>query len=323
MNIEIKNINALLPIESSTKNGSISFYSSGIVTDEYIKVKNIKYSELLPPLVARKLTLVVKMGMYSSLEMLNNIKKEYQVNAIIAATGMGRWKESSILDYNKVLSPTTFIQSMQNSLASHLAVNISCNGYNNTYVDQGLGLEHAIIDSYMLLDDNPDHNILVVGADEVSGSYSKIINNSDFINFNNSDIKLGEGSVSMLLSSQNGNANAILIKGVETYSGINKEELTENIRSFLKKSKVSYNEIDLIVSGFFSDSHFNESILIDDLVKNPKIHFKSLSGESPTSSGVAIWMAYLVLENSSDNKILILNQYRDYNYSFILITKNI
>ena len=147
---------------------------------EYNEVRHIKciepqYNEFIDPMASRRMSRIIKMGVYSALRCLSNagIKKP---DAIISSTGLGciedteKFLSSIYSSEEKLLNPSPFIQSTHNTVAAAIAIILNCNSYNNNYSHRGFSFESALLDSLMLLQEGSANNVLVGGLDELTSN---------------------------------------------------------------------------------------------------------------------------------------------------------
>ena len=332
-------INSASSISSQNTFRNNNFFEKIIIHKE--KTANAiepNYSKIINPISIRRMSKITKMGIATAKFALKkgNIMMP---DAIITGTGMGCLKDSekflkSIIENNeKFLSPTEFIQSTHNTVGSQIALNLKCKNYNMTYVHGSISFELALIDSQLLISENQANNILVGGIDELGG---KIVDDTLVLendNENGINVPLSEGSHFFTISSRK-NANSLaILKGIEIYHKISKNDISNKLNLFLKKNK--FNKIDVIILGFNGDIWDKYyKILTDNLFKNtPQVQYKNISGEFSTSSSFGLWLGLelikkqnipkeVSLNNIKSNKIntiLLVNQFKGTQFSFVLI----
>lgn len=302
----------------------------------------------VPPAMTRRMSKAVKMGLAAGLPILQN----NQVDGIILGTANGGMQDcilflNQIVDYNEgLLTPANFVQSTPNAIAGQLSMLTQNNHYNATHVHNGLAFENALMDAKLWLQENKNTQYLVGGVDEISsynynidrlaGWFSEKINNNHlFTNSNNATIA-GEGAAMFLINDQAENAIAS-IQDIAILHSDNEEIVASNFKSFLQTNSIQSNDT-IIISGFngnqrqkkYYDACF--SILEDKTI----VHFKHLTGEYPTSSAFAVWLACQYFQNknvknllveknktlSNIKNIVIYNSYHGNQHSFIYLTKN-
>jgi len=104
------------------------------------------YLDFLNPVMARRMGRVIKMGIVSAILSLKDAKLEMP-DAIIAGTALGclgeteKFLKAIIADDELYLTPTSFIQSLQNSVSAQIALHLSCTGHNFTFAHRGFSFE--------------------------------------------------------------------------------------------------------------------------------------------------------------------------------------
>ena len=325
---------------------------------EYNGVNRLKcieptYKKYINPMIARRMSRIVKMGIYSALQCLEDAQYKMP-DAIIAGTGLGCIEDTEKFLYDivkneeKLLSPTPFIQSTHNTISAQISLFLKCKGYNSTYVHRGFSFESALIDSLMLLEENNVNSVLLGGVDEMTNNAFNLtyrlghwkreqINNMKLSVSNSKGSIAGEGSVFFLLTSQPDEANYAKISSIKTiYKPENREIIEKQILDFIKLKGMEIEDIDLVMLGLNGDNSFDGiyHYLIDNIFqKNSCSYFKHLCGEYHTSSSFAMCLAANVIKhqyvpeiiklNEANDKpiknILIYNHYRNINHSLILL----
>lgn len=259
------------------------------------------------------------------------------------------------------LTPTNFVQSTPNAIAAQIGLTTGNKSYNITHVHRGLAFENALIDAAMLLTENPDFNLLVGGVDEISsynynienlgGWYkSEEINNTQLYINNTKGTIAGEG-VTMFLVNNNKENSIAKISAIKTLHTDNADEVAEQLKFFIENNILPDNFIDLFLTGENGDNRLNNySTTCENIFdENTAIaRFKHYCGEYPTASAFSVWLTAYFLNNSvlpshfikrnqstqslskktmSDpfynklERILIYNNYKGQQHSFILIEK--
>ncbi len=310
-----------------------------------------QYAAYIPPLLIRRMKKVIKMSVACAFETLKTSQIEMP-DAIIVATGMGcfddscRFLEQLIDNEGGLLPPTNFIQSTHNSISSQIALMRQCHGYNMTYVHKGISFESALTDAMLMLSENPELNILTGGADENTVVYTELLTHAGylkegtrhFLEDEHQGYIQGEGSAFFMVTGADHESCFAKIDDVGTFSFPESEhEIIKNAQLFLQKNKISIENIDLCMLGFSGDAILDfklKQVSSSYLKSVPKIIYKNICGEYFTASSFALWVAsqilktkqipsYLCIEeqkSGSARNILIINHYRDSNYSFLLVS---
>ena len=131
------------------------------------------YKDFLNPVSARRMGRVIKMGTAAAALCMQDSGNQ-SPDAIIVGTALGclgeteKFLKAIIADDEQFLTPTSFIQSLQNSVAAQVALHLNCTGHNFTFAHRGFSFENALGDAMMLLEENSGNNILVGGIDEMT-----------------------------------------------------------------------------------------------------------------------------------------------------------
>jgi len=310
------------------------------------------FKELIPPIYLRKMPRILKIGLYAAMMCLRN--QTSQPDAIITGTGFGCLEElekflAQVIESNgKIMFPTSFIHSTNNLVGSQIAMMTKNNNYNMNYVHRSFSFENALTDTMLLLEEKQAINVLTGCIDEITDYHFKvygyldfwkasIICNKELYSIDTKGTIAGEGSAFFNISSEYSSENPI-INGVHTfYKPDNHEEINQNFELFLNSSEIQKNKIDLLLLGKNGDQQFDsiyDNFATDNFSSNIQIAlYKKLCGEYHTSTGFALGVACTILKNrkipaslvvSGNSKkeirnILIYNQYRNTEHSFILI----
>ena len=121
-----------------------------------VKFADIPETELprIPPLVARRLSGVLRRALLTSLVTLKRSGIE-QPQAIVTGTALGCVEETEKFlrelanDGEGSLKPTNFIHSTHNTISSLIAIHTHCHGYNSTYAHGQRSLESALTDAWL------------------------------------------------------------------------------------------------------------------------------------------------------------------------------
>lgn len=307
------------------------------------------YKELIDPKLIRRMSRVIKMGVASAMACL----KEAGVtspDAIITGTAYGCLEDTGVFlskmieRGEELLTPTSFIQSTHNTIGAQVALLLHCHEYNNTFVNGGSSFECSLLDAQMLLQEGEAKNVLVGGIDEITdishailsrfGLYKQDnVSNLDLYNTPSKGTIAGEASTFFLLTNAaSENALAKLDAITTFYKPGSFEEVEQQISSFLSAQNISFDDIDLIITGKNGDAkndeiyHHLSKTLFN---KTTAINYKHLCGEYPTSSAFALWYAAHIIKTNSIpgtahaaplKKVLIYNHYQNTYHSLMLLS---
>ena len=127
--------------------------------------------EFLPPMETRRMDKMMKASLLSAFAALREAGIE-RPDAIIAATAKGMLELSGIFledivnNQEEQLKPTVFMQSTHNTIASAIAIQTKCHGYNITYSQGDESSAWAVRDAKMLLRKGEAQTVLVCAFDE-------------------------------------------------------------------------------------------------------------------------------------------------------------
>ena len=142
--------------------------------ENWIKVDLPKIdSRILSPNSARRLSKAVKMGILCAMEALQQMDHS-TLDGILVGSGKGclidsdKFLQSIVMQQEEFLSPTAFIQSTHNTVAGQIALLLKNTGYNMTYSQGRVSFESTVFDAYLQLVLNERKNLLVGAVDELS-----------------------------------------------------------------------------------------------------------------------------------------------------------
>ena len=150
---------------------------------------------------------------------------------------------------------------------------------------------------------------------------------------------MGEGAAFFVLGSQQSASSYAILGGVEMiYAPESTRILESAITDFLASRSLSIGDIGLVLLGNSGDVRYEQKMI--DLQSGyfkdtPQGNFKHLCGEYMTNSSFALWLASTILRNgkippavrtnalpvNSPAQILIVNHFRDREYTLILVSR--
>jgi len=302
----------------------------------------------IPPSMLRRMSKAVRMGMGAGLPLI----KEKTVDGIIIGTANGGMEDcirflNQIIDYDEgLLTPANFVQSTPNAIAGQLSLITKNRTYNATHVHNGLAFENALIDAQMSLLEKPGTQYLVGGVDEISsynynidylaGWYDKVKSNEDLYSSQSPGTIAGEGAA-MFIVNDVADAAFGRIAIIEAFQSTDKEQVEARFKSFLDTYIPDTNHT-LFISGENGDSRFLPAYATCEFAIGssiPVARFKHLTGEYPTASSFALWLACHALKHqglpahfyknehnlAQIEQVMIYNQYQGRQHSFILISR--
>lgn len=313
------------------------------------------YRQFINPVAIRRMSRLIKMGIAAGMNALK-LAGVNKPDAIITGTGLGSMTDmehflKDMINLNEeALTPTYFIQSTYNSINGWIALQSKSTGYNQTYVNRGFSLELSLLDAQLLLNEVEEKQVALVGCfDELTDEYIIVKNkvnywkkdipdSIDVLKYSDTEGTIaGEGAAFFSLSNEKGNAVCVL-RGIKMLQHPEASSIAIQTEAFLMEHGLSTDAIDIVVAGMNGDARFQPlyDTAFQQLNENTSIvAFKHLSGEYPTASGFALWLAtrlfnhptipqdiiYKKGANNTIRNILIINHYMLDTVSFMLLSK--
>lgn len=306
----------------------------------------------IPPGVLRRMGRAVRMGVGASMPIIKNTA---ELDGIIIGTGKGGMEDcikflNQIVQYEEgLLAPGNFVQSTSNAVAAQVGMMSKNKSYNTTHVHRGHAFENALIDAVMQLNEFPGSNYLLGAVDEISdfdynietldGAYKQeSISNKDLYKTDSPGSIAGEGAAMFLVNDQAKNA-ITCISAVNMLHSQDPAQVKKTLQQFISTHIPAGETTDLFLSGESGDNRTLQfftackSLLP---VNTPVARFKHLSGEYATASSFALWVACYILQQQrvpgnllkdpvevlKPKTILLYNNYKGLQHSFMLIRKN-
>ena len=272
----------------------------------FIKCREPDYDLFVDPKMIRRMSRIVRMGVAAAITCLREGGVEMP-SAMITATAYGCLEDSAsflrrMIEFEeKMLSPTSFIQSTHNTVGAQIALMLKCHHYNNTIVHRFFSFENALIESDILLSEG-NTDILLGAADEFTEDRHRIL--SRFGLYKKQGQKTGnfagEGAAFFLLASSPGSSPSLSISRPEMiFLPENMEETAAVLNKLLSENALTKNDIGLVLdstSGNRTSDLPARTVLDQELKGIPSFPFKSLCGDYPTAVSFGVWMAALILK---------------------------
>jgi len=304
----------------------------------------------MPANMARRMSKTVRMATGAALSLIDGFKPD----GIIMGTANGSMVESGkfldqIVEFDEdTLSPANFVQSTPNNSGSQLSILTNNTNYNVTHVHRALAFENAAIDAAMLLRENPANTYLLGAVDEIAGYNYNIdtlghwhkkedITAATLYSTQTPGSIPGEGAAIFLVNNKSEGARA-RVHAIEQVHTTDEQVVKQRFERFLSTHALNDRPI-LLLSGENGDSRLQhyydicESVLP---VTTTVARFKHMTGEYPTAISFAVWLSAMLLDGSIElpahaikeqgeyinhNSILIYNNYKGLQHSFMLIGK--
>lgn len=318
-------------------------------------VKEPDYRQFINPVAIRRMSRLIKMGIGCGMRALQ-LANVQTPDAIITGTGLGsmtdteKFLKDMISLKEEALNPTFFIQSTYNSVNGWISLQAKSTGYNQTYVNRGFSMEMALMDAQLFLNEDMEKkHVLAGGFDELTDEYflvkskvgywkKQIPQSKELLKHHDTPGTIGgEGAAFFVLSNENKNALCQL-KGIKMLQEPTGEKIEKEVEKLLAAHHLSFADIDLLICGKDGDTRFEP--LYSDIEtkvadKTSIVAFKHLTGEYPTATGFAVWMAaqiisgrqipgHILSKKGTRNEIrnvVIVNHYLLHTASIILLSK--
>lgn len=284
----------------------------------YLKCIEPSYREFIDPMVARRMSRVVKMGVYCARKCMQDSGINMP-DGIIAGTGLGcledteKFLSSIYFSEEKLLNPTPFIQSTHNTVAGAIALAVKCHGYNATYTQRGFSFETALQDAIMQLHDNPLSNVLVGAFDELTDtSYALTsrlglwknhpVESDRLYEYKTRGSLAGEGAAFLMLNCKQEHAGEVFIKSLTTFYDDSVNDINLKITGYLETAGILPEDISLVILGNNGDvryDHHYHKLARGIFNKTAVTGFKHLCGEYDTSASFAIWLAWHIIKHNN------------------------
>jgi 3-oxoacyl-(acyl-carrier-protein) synthase len=286
--------------------GSISIQNeNSMALPDFSETKHLHcqdpdFSTYIPPMVARRMSKIIKRAIASSKMALTDANLEMP-DAIISGTGLGciedteKFLTAMIQNNETLLQPTHFIQSTHNTISSQIAMQLKCYGYNNTYSHLGISFESALLDAFLQIKTGACENVLVGGYDEMTPNYFLMLSKLGFWEY----CFAGEGCTSLVVSNQKTPNSYCKIDAVHLFNNSkNPSGIKEEIAHLLKMADLNMEDIDYVMTGKNGDPE-NDAVYHDiysHLMPLPQLSYKLLSGEYFTASAFGIALSAMLLK---------------------------
>lgn len=260
----------------------------------------------------RRMSRIVKMGVACGLKCAEGLAPE-TIEGIITATGLGcladteKFMESIVVNNERLLNPTPFIQSTFNTIGGQIALLRGIHSYNVTYAHRGLSFESALIDAAMQVAEGKK-NVLLGAIDEITASSADIQRRLGMTR----EYELGEGANFFVLNAAASGNKSAAVLDIDTRSGrLTDDNLVEWIVETANRNGIEISDLCIVAN---CNAATADNIQKRLSLKNKPLQFKTC--DYPTISARALDFA---INNSTANKTLIISDYQHINHSLILL----
>lgn len=292
-----------------------------VVENGFLKASEPDYKKYVNPMTLRRMSRVVKMGIYAAKSCLEDAGVEMP-DAIITGTGLGciedteKFLVTMIKNDEKFLNPTPFIQSTHNTVSSQISLFLKCHAYNMTYSHRGLSFETALLDSMSLLAEGNAQNILTGGIDELTQHSYRLqkrlgmwkneaaaAQDTCLLKSPTRGSLAGEGAAFLCLTNEPGTVQLPSIAALKFWTGSdNNNDIAKTAYNFLENNNCAPDAIDLLLLGYSGDR--KTDTVYDRLSQNAfpassTAYYKHLCGDYQTASSFAIALGAHILKSQS------------------------
>jgi hypothetical protein len=333
MKIYVEAFKAILPVGSLSSLDWKDIEKPNIANSAYRCIEP-DYKNHLNPKLLRRMSRIVKMGVTCAAEALKTANLS-NPDAILVGTGLGCVDDTTVFlnqltnNHEELLNPTAFIQSTHNTVSGQIALLLQAKCYNLTFTQKRFSFESSLLESIMILETHPNHQVLTGSLDELTEEAHTLLQKAGCAKKSEDDntgFYPGEGAAFFVLSSQSNNNSPYLAGFSHTY-GLSSEEMTiEHIIRFLADNGMDVADVDALLIGTNGDKHYDKGFGYAN--KAPfsqlkSIRFKEFCGEYDSASAFALWLACSSLSDAQSElkTILIHNKGQNGGDSFILIKR--
>ncbi len=283
----------------------------------FLQIVKPDYKKFIPVVKLRRMAKFMRMGLVAAKMAVNDSAAE-RFDAIIVGSGHGNVGDTqkfltAILENNeRMLVPTSFVQSTHNIVAGTIALALENRSYNMTYTHHSSAFEMSLLDALMLFEEQHIASALVGGVDEITPENVKRRSNTDIWNkkemnslqiFSNDNYMaaiLGESSSFFVLSSDKTiHSYAELVDVNIVYNDIT--NINDILDGFVSKNNIRNEDIDMVIAGLNGVKDYDNTSLqiIEKSFPLADIAaYKQFVGEHPTASAYGLWMAMSILKTN-------------------------
>jgi len=281
------------------------------------------YKLIIDPRQLRRMSRIMRMGLATAIKTLE-VSNVQVPEAVITATGLGCLDDTGNFlvkmcdPDNRMMNPTAFIQSIHNTMGGQIAMHLKSNCYNNTFTQDVLSFEHALLDTIMLLEEGTIESVLLGGIDELTELKHELTSRL-FKAQKESEGYFGQGEGSAFFSIS-GMMSKVKLENLILSQDVKHADVTDYVSNHLaSKGKT------LILSGKCGGNS-DEAYKLTELSigTKPTIEYKKYCGDYPTSCAFATWLASEVLKQNvvfdampQPEHVLIYHAYPDRPHTLI------
>ena len=289
------------------------------LTDPITKAKSPNLKDSIAPAMSRRMAAGVKMGIYASLKALKEANIE-RPEAIITGTHHGclidseKFLTALIENEEEFLTPSAFIQSTHNTVASQIALHLQCKAYNFTYTNGYNSFENALLDGLLQIENEEIHTALIGGVEEIGERIYQLHQLiGEIENQQHQGEKSSEGAHFFALANEKNENSYATVKDVWLQNTYEESDLPTLISDFLAKHTMELTDSDAIISGIKALKAmevFQELTIVE---------YKHWIGEYGTASAFGFALGCQLLKDQSLPTVFIENPIDSKVYKNVLL----
>lgn len=261
----------------------------------------------------RRMSRVIRMSVASALMALEDSGKG-ETDAIVTGTGWGCLADTekfliSILENSeRLLNPSSFIQSTSNTIGAQIALMLEDKHYNSTYVHGGSSFESALLDASLLISEGKKR-ILAGGFDELTPTKSHLLERMGMWKM----YIPGEGSHFFVLEGEKGEHTYGKLSAMQILPhGTDLEDVLPALKRFLTETETENSSAEILCGDHKLMPVISE---MGFKVKDYKQH----CGEYPTASACALQQALMAFkEQGGPDRVVVVSKYLNDVSTFML-----
>ena len=337
MDIYINGIGLISP--QNTRNNNSFLEEVKLAEGDFFLIEEPPYKEYIAPKELRRMSKIIRNGIVSAKIALEEGGVE-QPDAILTGTGLGcaidteKFLISMKENEERLLTPTSFIQSTHNTLGGSIAIGLGCHNYNMTYVHRGFSFESALLDAQLMMQGNEIKNALVGGFDEMTEMHAKLLLTTPQYHPTTGAFP-GQGSAFFMLNTEKTDASYARFIDTEMLYQPDMDDLEERMKEFIESHEIELEKTFILLG----ENNWNEESIVYQHIQEKFFnhsgigHFKQLSGEYYTASSFAFWLGAQILKKQhipssviakgespkEIEHVLIYNQFNRTQHALILL----
>lgn len=281
---------------------------------QHITVLEPDYSAYIQPMQLRRMSKAVRMGIGTANACLDAAEKEC-ADALVVGTTMGCLQDTEnflrkmVSQDEKMLTPTSFIQSTHNTVAGQIALSTGCLGYNNTISQHGHSFEGALVAAALYLNEHPEKNVLCGGVDEWTGTSFWLMKRAGLFKkgeSDNSPLLAGEGAGFLFLKKEKSGASSF-IRRVLTFRENDTIKALDKIAATLEQCSFAAEQDALYLGMPEEVAKERAEVFLNENASFATRFFKKETGEYGTAIAVAI--CHSLQENRTASRRFFISNY--------------